>query len=96
MTLNRKVELAEAVIAVIGVVGSDGGYSVVTGHGVVHVPGNNPMAHLAAIASHASMLADRRMGTAIGEIVGPALRAALARDLGANREGAELATANAG
>ena len=34
----------EEVILVIGRMGSDAGYSVLTPHGVVHVPGNNPMA----------------------------------------------------
>jgi hypothetical protein len=34
----------EEVIMVIGRAGSDGGYSVLTPHGLVHVPGNNPMA----------------------------------------------------
>jgi len=34
----------EEVILVIGRIGSDSGYSVLTPHGVVHVPGNNPMA----------------------------------------------------
>ncbi|MES2222918.1 MAG: hypothetical protein V4587_18355 [Acidobacteriota bacterium] len=34
----------EEIILVIGTMGSDAGYSVLTPHGVVHVPGNNPMA----------------------------------------------------
>lgn len=34
----------EEVILVIGRMGSDAGYSVLTRHGIVHVPGNNPMA----------------------------------------------------
>jgi hypothetical protein len=39
-----KINLKEEVILVIGQIGSDAGYSVLTPHGVVHVPGNNPMA----------------------------------------------------
>ncbi|HEV2134050.1 MAG TPA: hypothetical protein VGR47_07285 [Terracidiphilus sp.] len=38
------LKLREEVILVIGQLGSDAGYSVLTPHGVVHVPGNNPMA----------------------------------------------------
>ena len=34
----------EEIILVIGSQGSDAGYSVLTPHGVVHVPGNNPLA----------------------------------------------------
>ena len=34
----------EEVILVIGTRGSDAGYNVLTPHGVVHVPGNNPEA----------------------------------------------------
>ena len=34
----------EEIILVIGSMGSDAGYSVLTPHGVVRVPGNNPMA----------------------------------------------------
>jgi len=33
----------EEVIMVIGSKGSDGGYSVLTPHGLLHVPGNNPL-----------------------------------------------------
>jgi hypothetical protein len=44
----------EEVIVVIGHMGSDGGYSVVTPHGVKHVPGNNPMAREAFQALKAS------------------------------------------
>lgn len=39
-TLKEK----EEVILVIGNMGGDAGYSVLTPHGIVHVPGNNPMA----------------------------------------------------
>jgi hypothetical protein len=38
------INLREEVILVIGTLGSDAGYSVLTSHGIVHVPGNNPMA----------------------------------------------------
>lgn len=95
MASNRKIVLAEDVIAVIGVMGSDGGYTLVTPHGLRHVPGRSPVMSLASIASTAATLADRAMGMRIGEIVGPALRAAVAKDLGANRELGELATAEA-
>jgi hypothetical protein len=37
----------EEVILVIGSTGGDAGYSVLTPHGVIHVPGNNPEAHAA-------------------------------------------------
>jgi hypothetical protein len=40
----------EEIILVIGRMGSDAGYSVLTPHGVVHVPGNNPMAREAFAA----------------------------------------------
>ena len=35
-------KLMEEIILVIGNMGGDGGYSVLTPHGVVRVPGNNP------------------------------------------------------
>jgi hypothetical protein len=38
------IKAIEEVILVIGSMGSDAGYSVLTPHGVVHVPGNNPLA----------------------------------------------------
>ena len=38
------INLREEVILVIGTLGSDAGYTVLTSHGLVHVPGNNPMA----------------------------------------------------
>jgi hypothetical protein len=38
------IKAIEEVILVIGSRGSDAGYSVLTPHGVVHVPGNNPLA----------------------------------------------------
>lgn len=38
------IHLQEEIILVIGAIGSDAGYSVLTPHGVKHVPGNNPMA----------------------------------------------------
>jgi hypothetical protein len=38
------IHLKEEIIMVIGAFGSDAGYSVLTPHGVKHVPGNNPMA----------------------------------------------------
>lgn len=38
------IQLKEEIILVIGAFGSDAGYSVLTPHGVKHVPGNNPMA----------------------------------------------------
>ncbi len=38
------LRVMEEVIMVIGSMGSDAGYSVLTPHGVIHVPGNNPMA----------------------------------------------------
>jgi hypothetical protein len=38
------IRAIEEVILVIGSAGSDAGYSVLTPHGVVHVPGNNPLA----------------------------------------------------
>jgi hypothetical protein len=34
----------EEIILVIGRMGSDAGYTVITPHGPKHVPGNNPMA----------------------------------------------------
>ncbi len=40
----------EEVILVIGNIGGDSGYSVLTPHGVVHVPGNNPEAREAVSA----------------------------------------------
>lgn len=83
MSPNKKLVLEEAVIAVIGVLGSDAGYVVLTPHGLVHVGGNNPVINLASIAAHAGMLSDTRMKATIGEIVGPALRAAVAREIGA-------------
>jgi hypothetical protein len=38
------IHLKEEIILVIGAFGSDAGYSVLTPHGVKHIPGNNPMA----------------------------------------------------
>ncbi len=38
---------SEQVIMVIGSLGSDAGYTVLTPHGLVHVPGNNPEVHAA-------------------------------------------------
>ena len=38
------IHLKEEILLVIGAFGSDAGYSVLTPHGVKHVPGNNPMA----------------------------------------------------
>ena len=38
-----ELNLREEVILVIGNMGGDAGYSVLTPHGIVHVPGNNPM-----------------------------------------------------
>ena len=38
------LKLKEEVILVIGSMGSDAGYTVLTPHGVRHVPSNNPMA----------------------------------------------------
>lgn len=37
------IKALEEVIMVIGSKGSDAGYSVLTPHGLVHVPGNNPL-----------------------------------------------------
>jgi hypothetical protein len=42
------LKMAQQVILVIGDMGGDGGYTVLTPHGLVHVPGNNPMAQEAA------------------------------------------------
>ena len=39
--------LKEEVILVIGSEGSDAGYKVLTPHGIVKVPGNNPEARVA-------------------------------------------------
>lgn len=39
-----KIKATEEIILVIGQQGSDGGYSVLTPHGVVKVPSNNPEA----------------------------------------------------
>lgn len=44
------LNLKEEVILVIGSMGSDAGYSVLTPHGVRHVPSNNPMAREAYAA----------------------------------------------
>jgi len=38
------IKLKEEVILVIGNSGGDAGYSVLTPHGIIHVPGNNPEA----------------------------------------------------
>jgi hypothetical protein len=38
------IHLKEEVILVIGAIGTDAPYSVLTPHGLKHVPGNNPMA----------------------------------------------------
>jgi hypothetical protein len=38
------IQLKEEVILVIGAAGSDAPYSVLTPHGLKHVPGNNPFA----------------------------------------------------
>lgn len=46
----NKLKLMEDVILVIGDIGGDSGYSVLTPHGVIHVPGNNPEAQEAASA----------------------------------------------
>ena len=48
------VKAVEEIILVIGTLGSDAGYSVLTPHGVVKVPGNNPMAREAFAAMKAS------------------------------------------
>lgn len=45
-----QLNVREEVILVIGSMGSDAGYSVLTPHGVIHVPGNNPMAREAFAA----------------------------------------------
>ena len=37
------IKATEEVILVIGNAGGDGGSSVLTPHGLVHVPGNNPL-----------------------------------------------------
>ena len=64
---------AEEVILVIGSNGSDGGYSVITPHGLKKVPGNNPEARaaFAAIAkSHASLQAialRQQVGVQVGK-----------------------------
>ncbi len=44
----------EEIILVIGNMGGDAGYSVLTPHGVVRVPGNNPLAKEAFSALKAS------------------------------------------
>ena len=52
------IKLKEEVILVIGTMGSDAGYRVLTPHGIVVVPGNNPMAREAYQAlqkSHAKL-----------------------------------------
>lgn len=53
----------EEIILVIGNMGGDGGYSVLTPHGVVHVPGNNPMAHEAIEAMMKSYKALQEVAT---------------------------------
>lgn len=50
MTDLNNFRAMEEIILVIGQLGSDGGYSVLTPHGVVHVPGNNPLAREAVEA----------------------------------------------
>jgi hypothetical protein len=47
--------LKEEVLLVIGHIGSDSGYSVLTSHGIVHVPGNNPEARVAFDAATKSI-----------------------------------------
>jgi hypothetical protein len=50
----------EEVMLVIGQVGSDAGYGILTPHGIVHVPGNNPEAReafQAAMKSYAKLQA---------------------------------------
>jgi hypothetical protein len=44
------LNMKEEVILVIGNMGSDAGYTVLTPHGVRHVPSNNPMAREAFAA----------------------------------------------
>lgn len=44
----------EEIILVIGRMGSDAGYTVLTPHGPKHVPGNNPMAREAVEALRGS------------------------------------------
>ncbi|MBB5057388.1 hypothetical protein HDF16_002073 [Granulicella aggregans] len=41
------IKATEEVILVIGQQGGDGGYSVLTPHGITKVPSNNPEAHAA-------------------------------------------------
>lgn len=81
-SLRIPPKLTESVIAVIGALGSDGGYTVVTPHGLIHVPGNRPVMALASIAACAALLPDEAMRTAIGNIVYQPLHSALASDLG--------------
>lgn len=46
----EKFKFMEEIILVIGNSGGDGGYSVLTPHGIVKVPSNNPEAREAAQA----------------------------------------------
>ena len=39
---DLKINATQEVILIIGSSGGDGGYTVVTPHGLVRVPGNNP------------------------------------------------------
>lgn len=56
--MHDNFKAMEEVILVIGNSGGDAGYTVITKHGVVHVPGNNPMAReaYAAIAKNYAIL----------------------------------------
>jgi hypothetical protein len=64
----------EEVILVIGDSRGDGGYSVLTPHGVIHVPGNNPEAREAytAMMKHYAVLQEtalkQRSGGQVGSV----------------------------
>jgi hypothetical protein len=64
------IRLKEEVILVIGVVGSDGGYSVLTPHGLKRIPGNNPMAREAYDAVMKSYTKLQEIAQQAGEQVG--------------------------
>ena len=60
-------DFKEQVILVIGSMGSDAGYSVLTPHGVVHVPGNNPLAREAYEALVKSYVALQEVAARVGQ-----------------------------